>query len=259
MPTTYETVLFDVVDHVATITLNRPDRLNAFNQTMVDEFRAIWEGVRADDEIHVVVLRAAGERAFCTGVDVSEGLAKTENIWSREDPGRGLGPKQNKVWKPVVAAVHGMVAGGAFYWLNEADIVIGADDATFFDPHVSYGMTSALEPIGLARRIPLGEALRWALIGLDERMSAARAREIGLVSELVPYDRLWARAQEIAMLIAAKPPAAVQGTVKAVWETLDLDRETAQAVGFNYTTVGNPIGMAQVSREDFVKPTWTLR
>jgi len=255
----YETVLFEVVDHVATVTLNRPEKLNSFNQQMVDEFSAIWRQVRTNDDIHVVVLRAAGGKAFCTGVDVSEGIDLAENVWSQDDPGRGLGPKQNKVWKPVIAAVHGMVAGGAFYWLNECDIVIGADDATFFDPHVSYGMTSALEPIGLARRIPLGEALRWALMGLDERMSAARAREIGLVSELVPYSELWERADQIAGIVAAKPPAAVQGTVKAVWETLDLGWETAQAVGFNYPTLGNPLGTAEVSRDSFTKPNWTLR
>lgn len=255
----YTTVLFEVQDHIATVTLDRADRLNAFNQAMVEEFREIWARVRTDDAIHVVVLRAAGDRAFSSGVDVTDGIVKAENVWSQEDPGRGLGPKQNKVWKPVVTAVHGMVAGGAFYWINESDIVISSDDATFFDPHVSYGMTSALEPIGLARRIPLGEALRWALIGLDERMSAARAREIGLVSELVPQGELWARADALARIIAAKPPAAVQGTVKAIWETLDLDRETAQAVGWNYTTIGNPIGMPAVSREGFVKPQWKLR
>src|SRR5690606_13491240 len=112
-------------------------------------------------------------------------------------------------------------AGGAFYWLNEADIIICSDDATFFDPHVSYGMTAALEPIGLARRIPLGEALRIALLGLDERMSAQRALQIGLVSEVLPRDQLWSRADEIAQIIAAKPPAAIQGTVRAIWESLD--------------------------------------
>lgn len=255
----YETVLFDYDGHIATITLNRPERLNSFNPAMVDEFVRIWDRVRTDDEIHVVVLRAAGDRAFCTGVDVSEGVERAANVWSQDDPGRGLSPKQNKVWKPVIAAVHGMVAGGAFYWLNDCDIIIGADDATFFDPHVSYGMTSALEPIGLARRIPLGEALRWALVGLDERMSAERAREIGLVSELVPADRLWSRAEELARVIAAKPAVAVQGTVRAIWETHGLERETAQALGWHYTTIGNPIGMPQVSRENFAKPRWTLR
>jgi enoyl-CoA hydratase/carnithine racemase len=255
----YETVLFEVKDNVASVTLNRPEAMNAFNRTMLNEFRQIWERVRVDDDIHVVVLRAAGERAFCTGLDVKEGLDVPDNPWSAQDPGEDLSPKQNKVWKPVVAAVHGMVAGGAFYWLNDCDIIISADDATFFDPHVSYGLTSALEPIGLARRIPLGEALRWALVGLDERMSAERAREIGLVSELVPYAQLWGRAGELARIIAAKPPAVIQGTVRAIWETHGLDRETAQSIGWHYTRIGNPIGKAPVSRETFVKPKWTLR
>lgn len=255
----YETVLFELDGNVATVTLNRPDAMNAFNQAMIDEFRHLWQRVRVDDDIHVVVLRAAGERAFCTGLDVKQGFDIHGNPWSAQDPGEGLSPKQNNVWKPVIAAVHGMVAGGAFYWLNDCDIIISADDATFFDPHVSYGLTSALEPIGLARRIPLGEALRWALLGLDERMSAERAREIGLVSELVPRERLWGRATEIAEIIAAKPAAAIQGTVRAIWETHGLDRETAQRIGWHYTAVGNPIGKAQVSRETFVKPKWTLR
>jgi enoyl-CoA hydratase/carnithine racemase len=256
---TYETVLYDVADHVATITLNRPDRLNSFNATMVEEFRRLWHEIRVDDDVHVVVLRAAGEKAFCTGVDVGEGLDLHDNFWSQDDPGRGLSPRANKVWKPVIAAVQGMVAGGAFYWLNDVDFIVSADDATFFDPHVSYGMTSALEPIGLARRVPLGEAMRWALVGLDERMSADRAYSIGLVSELVPAADLWSHVEGLARRIAAKPPAAVQGTVKAVWETLDLDRDTAQAVGWNYPALGNPIGMAQVTRDGFTKPEWTLR
>ncbi|MCD4524238.1 enoyl-CoA hydratase/isomerase family protein [Nocardioides sp. cx-173] len=259
MGDSFQTVNFEVSDAVATITLNRPEKLNSFNQRMLDEFREIWHRVRSDDAIHVVVLRAAGDRAFSTGLDVTEGFDMAENVWSLDDPGLSLSPKHNKVWKPVVAALQGMVAGGAFYWVNDCDIVISADDATFFDPHVSYGLTSALEPIGLARKIPLGEVLRWALLGLDERMSAERAREIGLVSELVPFAELHSRADEIARIIAAKPAAAVQGTVKAIWETLDMDRATAQAVGLNYTSIGNPIGKAEVSRDGFVKPKWTLR
>jgi enoyl-CoA hydratase/carnithine racemase len=256
--THYETVLFEVKDNVATVTLNRPEALNGLNQAMQDDFRRLWHEVRVTDDIHVV-LRAAGERAFSTGLDVKEGFAYPDNPWSAEDPGENLSPKQNKVWKPVIAAVHGMVAGGAFYWLNDCDIIISADDATFFDPHVSYGLTAALEPIGLARRIPLGEALRMALVGLDERMSAERAREIGLVSELVPYPRLWDRAEELARIIAVKPPAAVQGTVRAIWETHGLDRQTAQGIGWQYAKVGNAVSKAQVSRENFVKPRWTLR
>jgi enoyl-CoA hydratase/carnithine racemase len=74
---------------------------------------------------------------------------------------------------------------GRLYFLNEADVIICSDDATFFDPHVTYGKTSALEPIGLLRRIPIGEVLRMALFGVDERISPARALEIGLVSKII--------------------------------------------------------------------------
>ncbi len=159
----------------------------------------------------------------------------------------------------MIAAVHGMAAGGAFYWINESDIVICSEDATFFDPHVTYGMTAALEPIGMTRRIPLGEVLRIALLGLDERLSPKRALEIGLVSEVVPRDQLWDRARALADIIAAKPPAAIQGTVKAIWESLDMTRSQALQLGLGYTQLGNPIGTAEVDRATAVRPKWTLR
>jgi len=256
-----ETLEFSLSDHIATVTLNRPDKLNAFNQTMCDEFTRVWARVRDDDEIRVVVLRAAGDRAFCTGVDVSGKLTRAghPNIWSQDDPGVQLSPKQNQVWKPVVCAVHGMAAGGAFYWINESDLVICSEDAQFFDPHVTYGLTAALEPIGLARRVPLGDALRIALLGLDERMSAERALQIGLVTEIVPRDELWQRANELAGIIAAKPPAAIQGTVRAIWESLDATRTQALRTGLMYTQLGNPIGVAEVDRATVERPKPNIR
>jgi enoyl-CoA hydratase/carnithine racemase len=255
----YETILVETADHVTTVTLNRPEKLNAFNQRMCDEFSQLWHDVRHTDDIHCVVIRATGDRAFCTGVDVADGITFDPNIWSQQDPGVQLSPKQNKVWKPVIVAAHGMTAGGAFYWINEADIVICADDAQFFDPHVSYGRASVLEPIGLARRIPLGEALRWALLGLDERMSAARALQIGLVSEVVSREELWPRAQEIAAIIAAKPPVAIQGTVKALWGSLDMTRSGALAAGDPYWQLSNPLGRAGIDFATFERPKWKLR
>src|SRR4051794_21011736 len=253
------TVTYELVDHIATVTLDRPAAMNSFNQAMCDEFALIWDRVKADDDVHVVVLRAAGERAFCTGMDVKEGIDREPNVWSQTDPGQKLSPKLNQVWKPLVVAVHGMAAGGAFYWINEADIVICSDDATFFDPHVSYGRTAALEPIGLARRIPLGETLRIALLGLDERLSPERALQIGLVSEVLPRQDLWRRAAEIAGMIAAKPPAAIQGTVRAIWESLDTGRTHALQTGLIYTQLGNPIGKAQVDPGTVARRPWTLR
>ena len=173
------------------MTLNRPHRLNAFDETMCQEFEQLWRSVADDDAVNTVVVRGAGDRAFSTGVDVSERIYQPPNAWSHRDPGARLGPKANLCWKPVVCAVHGMAAGGAFYWINEADIVICSEDATFFEPHTSYGMTAALEPIGLLHKIPVGEVLRMALLGSDERMSAEKALQISLVTEVVPRADLW--------------------------------------------------------------------
>jgi enoyl-CoA hydratase/carnithine racemase len=165
------------------------------------------------------------------------------------DPGEWLGPKQNKCWKPVVAAVHGLCAGGAFYWINECDIVICSEDAQFFDPHVTYGKVAAIEPIGLRWRMPLGDVLRMALLGNDERICAATALRAGLVSEVLPLERLWPRAHELAARIAAKPPVAIQGTVRAIWESLEMSRLVGLQNGVKYTQLGNPLASAQVDSE----------
>ncbi len=261
-PTKFETLLLDVdADaHVATITLNRPDQLNAFNRTMCEEMAHVWRRVKLDDSVHAVVLRAAGERAFSAGLDVKAPYGQPDNVWNHEDPGEALSPKWQKMWKPVVCAVHGMCTAGAFYFINESDVVICSTDATFFDSHVSAGLVCALEPIGLMRRIGLGEALRIALMGNDERVSADTALRIGLVSEVVAPEQLWDRAHEIAATIAAKPPSATQGTVKAIWESLDKPYRAALEQGLIYTRLGNPLGTAELAAQgDVVRPHPTIR
>ncbi|MCV7260087.1 enoyl-CoA hydratase/isomerase family protein [Mycobacterium shimoidei] len=245
----FETITFEVdsADHVATITLNRPDQLNAFNRTMCDEMAQAWQIVKADDSVNAVVLRAAGDRAFSAGLDIKTPYGQPENIWHHEDPGEALSPKWQKMWKPVVCAVQGMCTAGAFYFINESDVVICSTDATFFDSHVSAGLVCALEPIGLMRRIGLGETLRIALMGNDERVCADTALRIGLVSEVVPAERLWERAHEIAATIADKSPSATQGSVKAIWESLDKPYRVAMEQGLIYTRLGNPVGLAEVA------------
>ena len=246
----YETILVEIADHIATITINRPEAMNSFTRQMMDEFEHLWKAVAVNDDIHCCVLRAAPGRAFGTGADVKAGgsVVDLDNIWHCEDPGNKLGPKSMNCWKPIVAAVHGMAAGGAFYWLNEADIVIASEDATFFDPHVTYGMTSALEPIGATYKMPLGDVLRMVLLGNDERIGAGTALRIGLISEITTLDELWPRAHELATVIAAKPPAATAGSVKAIWQSLDLPRSVALAQGLKYCQIGNPVGVPQVNR-----------
>lgn len=236
----FQTVTFEVADnHVATITLNRPEVMNCFNQKMLDEFSQIWRVCRVDDNVHAIVLRAAGDRAFSTGVDRKQGRERHVNPMSEDDPGFYLGAKQNRVWKPLILAIHGMFAGGAFYWLNECDVAICSADATFFDPHTTYGMASALEPANLIRRIPFGEAMRIALFGLDERVSAQRALAIGLVTEVTTREELWDRAEVLAGRLAEKHPWAVQGTVKAVWDSLSMSPSAAREIPLMYTQLVN--------------------
>ena len=223
--------------------------MNAFDRRMCEEMRAAWKRVKDDPAVNAVVLRAAGDRAFCAGLDTKQSYGQPDDVWNHEDPGELLSPKWQKVWKPVVCAVHGICTAGAFYFVNESDIVICSPDATFFDSHVSAGLVSALEPVGLMRRIGLGETLRMALLGNDERVGAETALRIGLVTEIVPREALWERAHALAAEIAARPSAATQGTVRAIWESLDRPYRAALEQGLIYTRLGNPIGMAEVAKQ----------
>jgi enoyl-CoA hydratase/carnithine racemase len=253
----FDTIVLEVdaAAHVATITLNRPESLNAFNRTMCEEVADAWRVVKLDETVNAVVLRAAGSRAFSAGLDIKTSYGQPDNVWNHEDPGEALSPKWQKMWKPVVCAVQGMCTAGAFYFVNESDVVICSHDATFFDSHVSAGLVCALEPIGLMRHIGLGETLRIALMGNDERVGAKTALRIGLVSEVVSPDRLWARAHEIATAIAAKPPSATQGTVKAIWESLDKPYRAALEQNLIYTRLGNPLGQAELAAQGEGAPT----
>jgi enoyl-CoA hydratase/carnithine racemase len=257
---TFATLLATLDDeHVLTVTLNRPDRLNAFNQPMLDDFVALWRYARLADDVRAIVLRANGDRAFCSGVDVQELYFRPDNPLFEDDPGLSLGPKQNRCYKPLVLAVHGIAAGGAFYWLNEADLVVASDDAQFFDPHVTFGMTSMFEPVGMLRRMPMQEVIRMVVMGNDERVSAATAQRIGLVGEVVSREELWPRAHALAAQIARKPPIAVQSSLKAIWESLDVRSGHAAAHGLQTVQLANPIGTAQVDRASQKGAGYTVR
>ncbi|WP_414729815.1 enoyl-CoA hydratase/isomerase family protein [Zhongshania aliphaticivorans] len=242
MASEFNTILFEVADKVATITINRPDALNAFTMEMCEEFDQLWKQINTDDGINAVVIRAADGRAFSTGADVKSGVSADQatNPFYVKDPGDYLGPRSNHCWKPVIVAVHGLCCAGGFYFLNQADFVICSDDAQFFDPHVSYGMVCGVEPVGMAYRVPLQEVLRISLMGGDERVSAQTALRINLVSEVVAKTDLWARAHSLASKIAAKPPSAIQNTVRAIWEGLDMPRAAALNHALRLCEIGNP-------------------
>ena len=223
-------------DGVAIVTLNRPDAYNAFDPAMCAEMAAMWAHVREDDGVRAVVVTGAGNKAFCTGIDRSEVPAEDGKEWffdpfTYEDPGKMLGPRSNECWKPVVVAVNGIACGGAFYLLGEADILVAANHASFFDPHVTYGMPAVFEPALMLQKMPFGEVMRMTLTGNHERISAARALEIGLVTEVVPGADLMATAHRVAAAIASQPAPAVQASLRALWAARELTRAQMIDVG----------------------------
>jgi len=260
----FEAIVFEVRDRKAFVTLNRPAASNSFDHAMQRELREVWEIAKGDAEIRVIVLTGAGDQAFCTGIDrhVEVPLTFEREFWHREDPSQYLSPKTCRLWKPVICAVNGMACGGAFYLIAESDIVIAAEHATFFDPHVTYALTAVLEPIMVSKRMFFGEALRMALMGNDERIGAQKAMEIGLVSEVVPGERLLEQADWLASRIAEKDPVAVQGTVRAMWASLEMHRAIAMDLGFPIAVGSNEAADSSEAMrmfEDKVRPEWRLR
>lgn len=229
---------YRAADGVATVTLDRPEVHNAFDPEMQAELAGLWRVLRHDDDVRAVVLTGAGEKAFCTGIDRATAGDFTYDPLTYDDPGKLLGPKSQGLWKPVVAAVNGMACGGAFYLLGESDVVLAAEHATFFDPHVTYGMVAAFEPILLLPRMPFGEVLRMALAGAHERMSAARAMAVGFVSEVVPATELLDAAQRLAAIFASQPPLAVQATLRTIWAARDLHASQATELGNAFLQLG---------------------
>src|SRR5688500_12033083 len=235
MKMSYEHLIVERHGPVGWLVNNRPDQLNAMNNKMRDEFADAWKELDADPEGRVVVHTGEG-RAVQTGVDVSElasdGVGMERYRESVENWDLHFTAWHQEVWKPVIAAVNGICAGGGFHWVADADIVIAASDAQFFDPHVSIGQVVALEAIGLIRKMPAEAVMRMAFVGRHERMTAERAYELGMISEVVdPPERLRERAQELAETIARNSPAAMAATKKALWAALEHGLTDACKIG----------------------------
>jgi enoyl-CoA hydratase len=206
---------------VGWLIFNRPDAGNAMDAAMLANLEDAWKELDADSAVRVIVNTGAG-RAFQTGLDVVQLARDPEAL--REQSRRTKRAElrmtawHNSVWKPVIAAVNGVCAGGGLHFVADADVVIATRDATFLDPHVSVGQVTAYEAIALIRKISAQAVMRMALLGRYERIDASRALEIGLITEIVdpPVD-LRERAQGLAELIAKNSPAALAATKRALW------------------------------------------
>ncbi|HTR70749.1 MAG TPA: enoyl-CoA hydratase/isomerase family protein [Mycobacteriales bacterium] len=210
---------------VGWLTFNRPESGNAMDAEMMAELPLAWAELDRDDAVAVIAVTGAG-RSFQTGLDLvqlsRDPAALRESSRRTKRAELTLTGWHNGVRKPIVTAVNGVCAGGGLHFVVDSDIVIASVNATFVDPHVSVGQASAFEPIALARRAAFGGVARMALVGAAERVSAARALELGWVSAVIdPGEDLPRATQELAEQIAANDPAALMATKRALWSSLE--------------------------------------
>jgi len=256
----WDTLLVERAGRVATLTLNRPERMNAFDARMREELPRAWGELAEDPEVWCVIVTGAGERAFCAGMDLREPTPPTAPAGAAPARVR-LTALDCEVGKPVVTAVNGVCAGGGLAFVADSDLVLCSEDASFTDARTGAGQVSIHGTLRLARRIPLEAVLRLVLLGKAERLTPQRALEIGLVGEVVPRGELLPRARALAEAIVANSPAAVFHSRQAIWDSLDYGLSEALEHGFEVVTrFAREYPDAKEGARAFVerrKPEWT--
>lgn len=225
----FETILLEKRAPLAIVTLNRPQVLNALNAALFVELADAVEDLAADPEIRVVLVTGAGPKAFAAGADIAE-LAALDADSGRAYAARGqaFSRRLETLGKPVIACINGFALGGGCELAMACTLRLAADTAKLGQPEVKLGVIAGF---GGTQRLPRlvgrGAALRLLLSGTI--ISAAEALRIGLVDEVVPAAELMARAQALALEIAANAPLAIERTLLAVDSGLDLSLEDALA------------------------------
>jgi len=226
----YQDIIFTKEEGIATITLNRPDRLNAFSPEMMDSIYNAVEDVRKDKDMKVVIITATG-RAFCSGADVKAMAQRYDQPGGAEkkipEAERvSLYLLLQKCEKPVIAAINGVTVGGGLDFACACDIRIASDRARFAEVFVRRGMIPAAGgTYFLPRLVGIDKALQ--LIWTGDMIDAREAERIGLVTMVVPHEELEMATMELAEKLAKGPPLAIQGAKRVVYEELDMDLESA--------------------------------
>jgi enoyl-CoA hydratase/carnithine racemase len=236
----FSTLLYEKDGPIAWVTLNRPERLNAFNVQMRDDLYEVAGAIRDDPDVSVAVFKGAGERAFCAGADLTEfGSAPSPVIarqvrWERDLWGLLLG-----LSKPLIAAIHGHCLGSGLELSLTCDIRIASEDARFGLPEVGLGIIPAA---GGSQTLPRvagrAQALHLTLTG--ETIDAAEALRIGLVTRVVPRERLYQEADAVARSIAAKDQVVVRSAKEAITRGMDLPLAEGLALEAQYVALTLP-------------------
>lgn len=223
----YETLLCEVNDGNATVTLNRPKVLNALNSQVFDELEQVFTRLRDDASVRVILLTGGGEKAFAAGADINE-LAGTDAVTGAAKARRGQGVFRliETCGKPVIALVNGFALGGGCELALACTMRLASETGRLGQPEVKLGL---IPGYGGSQRLPrlIGRSTALKLLLTGEMVTAAEALRIGLVDEVVPADQLMARGLELAQTIAAMAPLAVAGCLEAVERGYDAELESA--------------------------------
>jgi len=230
----YEGLRVERRGRVLVVTIDREERMNAFSQEVYDGLLETWTSLAGDRSVRAILVTGAGDRAFCTGMDLKAFAERGGPNPVKADVHEQLRvtPLNCDVWLPMVVAVNGVCTGAGLHFVADADVVVASSTATFLDTHVSVGQVAAIEPITLLARIGLGSALRLTVLGRHGRIGADEALRIGLVDEVVEPARLRARAAELAEQAASGSPAAIEASKRAIRGALELPMRDAMQAGW---------------------------
>jgi enoyl-CoA hydratase len=231
MPTT---LLFELSDRIARITINRPDKLNALNGTVIAELGDAVTRIETDAAIGAVILTGAGQKAFVAGADVSELAGQTPlDGKARSILGQQVFRRLERCGKPVIAAVNGFALGGGCELAMACHIRLAAENAKFGQPEVKLGIGPGYGgTVRLPRLVGKGRALELLLTG--GMIDAAEAHRIGLVNRVVPADRLLGEAEALARAILENGPLALRACLEAVDAGLDTSLDQALLLEANH-------------------------
>ncbi len=222
-------LLFETRGHVATITFNRPEAMNAFNPAQIREFTEAMIRFGNDDDLWVAIITGAGDRAFSAGADIKETLPGDTDANIERQVGFTFPTEGLDVYKPMIAAVNGYALGGGIEVMLTCDLRIASERASFGQPEIAIGIIAGWGGSQrLTRQIPWCKAAELLLTG--ERIDAQEAYRIGLVNKVVPHDQLMAEANRWADAICSKAPGAVRATKEAMLRGYDLPLQAGIAV-----------------------------
>lgn len=221
MTKVFESLLFDVADHVATVTINRPERRNALSWTVMSDLRGALAEAKADPDVRVVVVTGAGDKAFSAGADLSgmaAGASPAELHEARGEMTR-LFRDAWELGKPTIAKVRGYALAGGFGLALMCDLVVAAEDAQFGTPEIDVGLWPMMITVPMLRSMPPKRVLELQMTG--RRVGASEALQIGFVNEVVPAGELDGAVARVAAVLASKSPSVMKLGRDAFYGVLD--------------------------------------